>query len=167
MKKMTEQNIRDAFAGESQAHMKYLAFAEKAEKEGKPNIARLFKAVAYAEKVHAINHLNVLEAIKDTKENLQSGIDGEDFEIDEMYPAYNVVADLQNEKDAKKSIYYAIEAEKIHSILYKEAKETVASGEDLSDTPVLICPICGHTAMGEAPNKCPICSAAKDKYIKF
>ena len=103
MKKMTEENLKAAFAGESQAHMKYLVFADKAEQEGKLNTARLFKAIAYAEQVHATNHLKALGNVKSTSENLDTAIGGETFEVEEMYPAYNAVAELQNEKGAKRA----------------------------------------------------------------
>ena len=105
-------------AGESQAHIKYLAFAAQAEKEGKPNIARLFEAIAYAEQVHATNHLKELGGIGDTVANLEAAIGGETFEVDEMYAAYLAVAELQGEKGAKRSMTYAIEAEKIHADMY-------------------------------------------------
>ena len=132
MKKMTEKSLSEAFAGESMAHMKYTIFSEVAEKEGLPNVARLFRAIAYAERVHAINHARNLGYINKTKDNLQTGLEGENFEINEMYPAYNAIATLQGEDKAKKGIYYALEAEKIHSELYKKTKETVEKGKDIN-----------------------------------
>ncbi len=167
MKKMTEANLKDAFAGESQARMKYTAFAAKAEKEGYPEAARLFTAIAYAEEVHAINHLRVLGGIGTTAENLQGAIDGENFENTEMYPAYDVVAKLQEEKKAIRSIHFAKEAEIIHEKMYGDAKAKVEAGKDIDEASVHVCPVCGHTAIGDAPDKCPICGAAKDKYKKF
>jgi len=167
MRKMTEQNLRAAFAGESQAHMKYLIFSEKAEKEGKPNVARLFKAIAFAEQVHATNHFKTLHDLGDTSSNLQSAIDGETFEVEEMYPAYDAVAKLQNEKGAIQSIYGAFEAEKIHSQMYKKAKNAVGGGKDVSLGVVFICDVCGYTVEGEAPDTCPICKAKKDRFKKF
>ena len=131
MRKMTEKSLNEAFTGESMAHMKYLIFSEVAEKEGYKNISRLFKAVAYAEQVHATNHARNLGFIKETKDNLQSGIDGETFEVEEMYPAYDAIAKLQNEKNAQTSIHYALEAEKIHAGLYQKAKQSVEGGMDL------------------------------------
>jgi len=128
MHKMTEENLKAAFAGESQAHMRYLIFAEVAEREGKPNIARLFRAIAYAEQVHAQNHLWELSGIQDTPRNLAEAIAGEIFEVEEMYPAYDAVAELQGEKGAKRSIHYALEAEKIHARMYEKAKEAAAKG---------------------------------------
>ncbi|MCX8171759.1 MAG: rubrerythrin family protein, partial [Candidatus Bathyarchaeota archaeon] len=114
MRKMTEDNLKNAFAGESQAHMRYLIFAEKAEEEGFKNVARLFRAIAYAEMVHAANHYNVLGMIRGTAENLQEAINGETYEVNEMYPAYNAVAKLQDEKGAQRTTDWALQAEKIH-----------------------------------------------------
>lgn len=167
MHEMTKQNLKAAFAGESQAHMKYLAFAEKAEKENKLNVARLFKAIAYAESVHAMNHLKVLEGIGTTAENLQEAQAGEHFEVEEMYPAYNLEAKEQGEKDAARSMHYALEAEKIHEQMYKNAKKTVSAGGDIQLGSVLICPICGYTVEGESPDFCPICGAKKGMFKKF
>lgn len=167
MHEMTAQNLKAAFAGESQAHMKYLAFADKAEQEGKPNVARLFEAIAYAERVHAINHLKVLSGIGTTEENLQKAQAGEHFEVEEMYPAYNEEAQKQGEKQAALSTHYALEAEKIHEQMYKKTKKTVASGTDIELADVLICPICGYTVEGESPDFCPICGAKKEVFKKF
>ncbi|RMG59343.1 MAG: rubrerythrin family protein [Deltaproteobacteria bacterium] len=167
MKEMTKQNLLAAFAGESQAHVKYLIFAEKAEKEGYPNIARLFTAIAHAELVHARNHLEVLQGIGGTEGNLQTAINGENFEVDEMYPAYGAVADLQEEKGAQRSIHFAVEAEKIHSSLYTEAKEAVRAGKDLDIGTVYICPTCGYTVIGDAPDRCPVCGVKKENFKTF
>ena len=168
MHEMTEKNLKDAFAGESQAHMKYLAFADKAEREGKPNVARLFTAIAYAERVHATNHLKVLGGIKSTVENLDAAQGGEHFEVEEMYPAYYEEAKKQGEKDAERSTHYALEAEKIHEQMYKKTKEIVSDGgRDIALGDVLICPICGYTVEGEADDFCPICGAKKDIFKKF
>lgn len=167
MRKMTEQNLRAAFAGESQAHMKYLIFSDKAEKEGKPNVARLFKAISFAEQVHATNHFKTLHDLGDTSSNLQSAIDGETFEVEEMYPAYDAVAKLQGEKGAIQSIYGALETEKVHAKMYKNAKDAVSSGKDLTLGNVHICEVCGYTVEGEAPDTCPVCKAKKDRFKKF
>ena len=155
MRKMTEANLIDAFAGESQAHMKYLAFAEKATREGLPEIARLFTAIAYAERVHAINHLRELGGIGDTLTNLGEALGGENFENTEMYPAYEAVAQLQEEKGALRTIFYALEAEKIHEVMYEQAAETVKAGSDLPSQKVFVCSVCGHTIFGEAPRPLP------------
>ena len=167
MRKMTEENLRAAFAGESQAHMRYLIFAEVAEKEGKPNIARLFRAIAYAEQVHATSHLRELAGIKGTPENLAEAIAGETFEVEEMYPAYDAVAELQGEKGAKRSVHYALEAEKIHAAMYQKAREAAQGGRDLELGTVYICPVCGYTVEGEVPEYCPVCGAPRDKFKTF
>ena len=167
MKKMTEANLKEAFAGESQAHMKYLAFAEKAIREGKPEAARLFNAIAYAERVHAINHLRELGGIGDTLTNLGEAMGGENFENTEMYPAYEAVAKLQEEKGALRTIFYALEAEKIHEVMFGEATEILKEGSDLPTQKVFVCSVCGHTIFGEAPDRCPICKAVKAKYKEF
>ncbi len=167
MRKMTEKNLQDAFSGESQAHMKYLAFAKKADDEGKSNIARLFRAVAFAEEVHATNHFKTLGCLGSTEENLQSAIDGENFEVEEMYPAYDSVAKLQSEKEAIRSIHFAVEAEKIHAAMYTEAKQAVKEGRDVNMDHIYICPVCGYTVEGDAPDTCPVCGVAKEKFIEF
>lgn len=167
MKKMTERFLNDAFAGESMAHMKYLIFSEIAEKEGFPNISRLFKAISYAEQVHATNHLRNLGHIGKTTENLQTGIDGETFEIEEMYPVYNNTAKLQEEKGAELSTHYALEAEKIHAELYKMAKKLSQENKDIDIKEIYICPVCGYTHIGEPPDRCPVCGVSKDRFKKF
>lgn len=167
MKKMTEKSLEEAFAGESMAHMKYLIFSEVAEKEGFKNIARLFKAIAYAEQVHATNHARQLGIIKKTPENLETGIHGETFEIEEMYPAYDAIAKLQGEKGAELAIHYALEAEKIHAEYYKNAKEKAEKGEDIDISEIYVCPVCGWTHIGEPPDQCPVCKLKKDKFKKF
>ena len=167
MHPMTEGNLKAAFAGESQAHMRYLAFADQAEKEGKSNLARLFRAIAYAEQVHATNHLRELGKIAGTPANLQEAIDGEDFEVAEMYPAYDAVAKLQNESGAIHSIHYAIEAEKIHAQMYKDAKAEADAGKDVAIGKVYICPVCGYTSEGDVPDNCPVCGAPRDKFREF
>ncbi len=167
MKKMTEKSLREAFAGESQAHMKYLAFADQAEKEGLKDVARLFKAISFAEEVHATNHLKELGDLKTTKENLKSAREGENFEIEEMYPAYKAIAELQNEKGAQRSINFALSAEKIHRSLYDDAKEKVETGKEVKLDKISICPVCGYTVVGEAPEKCPVCGAPKSMFKEF
>ena len=167
MKKMTEKVLGEAFAGESQAHMKYLAFAEVAEREGFKNVGRLFKAIAYAEQVHAINHGRNLGYIGKTEENLQKAIDGEVYEVEEMYPSFDAIANLQNEEGAHRSIHYALEAEKIHANLYREAKEKVKEGKDMEIGEIYICPVCGYTHIGKPPENCPVCRVSSEKFKKF
>ncbi|RLC69847.1 MAG: rubrerythrin family protein [Chloroflexi bacterium] len=164
MKKMTEENLKTAFAGESQAHMRYLIFADVAEEEGRPNLARMFRAIAYAEQVHATNHYRVLGSINNTKTNLQTCIDGENFEVEEMYPAYNAVAKLQGEKGAEQSTHFALEAEKIHAAWYTEALQALKADSDIKIGEIRICSVCGHTIEGKAPERCPVCGAPREKF---
>ncbi len=167
MRAMTQANLEAAFAGESQAHMKYAIFADKAEKEGYPEVARLFRAISYAERVHATNHLRELGGIGDTVANLEAAVGGENYENTEMYPAFDAVAQLQGEKGAIRSIHYALEAEKIHEAMYNDAKGSVAAGKDIPAAAVYVCPVCGHTVIGQAPDKCPICGLPRDKYREY
>lgn len=167
MRDMTKGNLGEAYAGESQAHMRYQIFADVAEKEGKPNIAKLFRAISYAELVHATNHYKALDEVKGTVENLEKAIAGETFEVEEMYPAYNAVAELQEEGSAKKSIHYALEAEKIHAKLYTNAKEAALKGEDIKLSKVYICPVCGYTTVDTVPAKCPVCGVSGDRFAAF
>jgi len=167
MRKMTKTNLEAAFAGESQAHMRYTIFADKAEKDGFPNVSRLFRAIAFAEQVHATNHLRALDMVGDSAANLQAAIDGETFEVEEMYPAYKAVADLQEEKNATRSINYALEAEKVHAGMYQKARQAVLTGKDAAVADLYICEVCGWTVEGEAPERCPICGAKREKFRKF
>ncbi|MEN6371215.1 MAG: rubrerythrin family protein [Armatimonadota bacterium] len=167
MHKMTEDGLKASFAGESQAHVKYLAFAEKAKQEQKPNVARLFSAASYAEQVHATAHLRVLSGVGSTDENLAAAVAGEGFEVDEMYPAYMAVADTQSEASAKTSFYRANEAEKVHRSLYSQAKEAVEAGNDAAIGDIWVCPVCGFTAEGARPAKCPLCGVSSDRFVKF
>lgn len=167
MKKMTEENLRAAFAGESQAHMKYLIFADEAEKRGRTNTARLFRAVAFAEKVHATNHLKALGALGDGPGNLGVAIDGETFEVEEMYPTYAATAEMQQEKAALRSMNWALEAEKVHAEMYGEAKKAEEGGSDVELGVVQVCDLCGWTVEGDAPEKCPLCGARKERFKAF
>ena len=167
MKEMTRENLQAALAGESQAAIKYLAFADRAEREGKPNIARLFRAISHAEQVHAINHLRELGKVGTTVDNLASAIAGETFEVDEMYAAYLSVAEAQEEKGAQRTMTYAMEAEKIHAAMYADAKEVAEAGDDLDIDTVYICPVCGFTHIGEPPDRCPVCNAKKERFRAF
>ncbi|MEJ5199022.1 MAG: rubrerythrin family protein [Anaerolineae bacterium] len=167
MKEMTKSNLAAAFAGESQAHMKYLAFAEMAEREKLANVARLFRAAAFAEQAHATNHLRALGGIGKTANNLETALAGETFEINEMYPAYIEVAKAQEEKRALGSMEDALAAEKVHAALYAKAKEAVAGGKDVELGTVWVCEVCGFTGEGEPPEKCPICGAVHTKLRRF
>jgi len=147
--------------------MKYLAFAAKAEKEGFPNVGRLFQAIAYAEQVHATSHLKTLKGVSKTAENLGTAIGGETYEVEEMYPAFLAVAELQGEKGAIRSNKWALEAEKVHAEMYGTAKEAVEGGKDAEVGQVYVCEVCGWTGEGEPPDECPICKAKKEKFVTF
>ena len=162
----TEENLKYAFAGESQAYQKYLAFGEKAEKDGFPNIAKLFKTTAEAERIHASGHLKALDAIGSTLENLKAAIGGETHEFTDMYPPMYEQAAAENHK-AKKMFGYALEAEKVHAELYQKALEAVAEGKDLADINIYLCPICGHIELGTPPEKCPICGLNGSKFVQL
>ena len=164
---MTEESLKAAFAGESQAAEKYMVFAEHAEEEGYANVAKLFRAISYAETRHARNHLRVMKGINSTADNLQTAFEGESFEIDEMYPAYVEVARLQGDKQAFKSMHWALKAEMDHKRLYAEAREKVLAGGDIATQSVSVCLVCGHTVVGEVPDKCPVCAAAREAYRTF
>ncbi len=167
MKKETEENLKNAFAGESQAHMKYMTFADKAEKEDLPNVARLFRANSFAEQVHAANHLRTLSGIGKTSDNLQDAIEGETYEVEEMYPAFISKAEEDQEKGAETVTKWALEAEKVHAKLYKKAKQAVDNGQDMEFAPIHVCQVCGFTVEGEAPDKCPLCGSPKEKFSRF
>lgn len=167
MKKETEGNLKDAFAGESQAHMKYMTFADKAEKENFPNVARLFRANSFAEQVHATNHLRTLSDIGKTTDNLQDAIEGETYEVEEMYPAFISKAEEDQEKGAETVTKWALEAEKVHAELYKKAKQAVDNRQDMEFAPIHVCQVCGFTMEGEAPDKCPVCGSPKEKFSRF
>lgn len=164
---MTEESLKAAFTGESQAAEKYLVFGEQAEEEGYPNVARLFRAISFAETRHARNHLRVMKGVGATADNLQAAFAGESFEIDEMYPAYDEIAKLQGNAQASRSIRYAIKAEMDHKRMYADAREEVVGGKDIADEPVSVCLVCGHTVIGDLPDKCPVCGAAKEHYKTF
>jgi rubrerythrin len=161
----TEKNLKEAFAGESQANRKYLAFAKKAEQDGFPQVAKLFRAAAEAETVHAHAHLRVLGGVKDTAANLQDAIEGEGFEYQEMYPKFLKEAEEEGNKPATFSIKHALAVEEIHHGLYSEALDAVKAGADLDATKIYVCPVCGNTVYGSAPDKCPICSCPGNKFF--
>jgi rubrerythrin len=167
MKKMTEENVRAALAGESQAHIRYLAFAEKAAAENLPNMARVFKANAYAEQIHATNHLKTLSGVGSTKENVAAAVGGESFEVEEMYPAYLVVAEAQQEKTAAINLNAALQAEKVHRAAYQAALKPVTGGKDIPARPLHVCSMCGFTMEGEAPEKCPVCGTPRQRFVTF
>ena len=159
----TYENLMDAFAGESQANRKYLAFAKKAEAEGFKQIAKLFRAAAEAETVHAHNHLREAKGIKSTKENLEAAIGGEIFEFKDMYPGMIEDAKAEALNGAVKSFVYANEVEKIHAELYMKALAAMGSNPEVD---YYVCQVCGNTVEGEAPDECPICGAKKQAFKK-
>ncbi len=158
------KDLKEAFAGESQANRRYLAFAEKADRDGYPQVARLFRAAAEAETVHALNHLRALKAIQATAENLKEALAGEVAEFQQMYP--RMIADSQAEghKDAERTFTFANEVEKVHAALFKKALETMEKKE-LVD--IFVCSVCGYTVEGEAPDNCPICKAVKKLFRRI
>ncbi|MBF0123785.1 MAG: rubrerythrin family protein [Magnetococcales bacterium] len=162
----TKDNLKAAFAGESQANRKYLAFAKKAEQEGYPVIANLFRAVAEAETLHAHTHLRNMGGIHSTLDNLKEAMAGEDYEVTEMYPGMVATAEEEGEKRAAQGMRQAMEVEKVHSDLYKQAIAALEQGQDLDHEMLHICGVCGHTVFGEAPDQCPICGAKHSAYQK-
>lgn len=158
-----QENLAAAFAGESQASRKYTYFAEKADLEGHKRIARLFRAAAEAETVHARNHLRVMQGIGTTMENLQAAINGEHYEFTEMYPEFIKVAAAEGSQAAKKSFDLANQVEQIHHALYTEALKKM-SGAEAEGKTFYVCQVCGNTVEGEAPDKCPVCGATKKSF---
>lgn len=179
---MTADFLRSAHGGESLAHMRYLIWGDMAAKEGFPKTAKLFEAISYAERVHATNHFREIDGgtaddatvtaggvfgTGKTVDNLQGAINGELHEIEQMYPVYLNAAEFQEEKGAQRSFHYALEAEKIHAKLFQQAQDLAKEGKDMALESVYICPVCGHTVLDEAPDKCPVCGAKKELYHKF
>lgn len=180
---MTADFLRSAFGGESMAHMRYLVWGDHAIKNGFPNIGRLYKAIAYAEQVHATNHFTALRddtggfkvdaggefGLKSVAENLVWAREGELGEVNQMYPVYLHAAEFQGEKDAMRSFHYALEAEKIHARMFADAHERAVRNEDMpiADKKVYICPICGFTHIGEHTDPCPVCKAKSQVFVGF
>jgi rubrerythrin len=163
----TTDNLQAAFAGESQANRKYLAFAKKAEQDGLPQVAKLFRASAEAETVHAHAHLRAMGGVKDTKENVKAAIAGEHHEFVSMYPEFIKAAEEEKNPAALTSFRYANAVEKIHHDLYNEALKAVESGKDLPAREVHVCPVCGNTVYDSAPDVCPICKAKGSTFIEI
>jgi len=160
----TTDNLKEAFAGESQAFQKYMAFAAKAEREGFDGVARLFRLTAQAEKIHAEGHFQALEGVGSTADNLQAAIEGETYETDVMYPPMVELAATEGHK-AERMFNYAVQAEAVHAKLYGEALKSVQAGKDL-DVEFYLCPVCGYIEFGQAPDICPVCNAKGSKFIK-
>ncbi|KKO18075.1 MAG: rubrerythrin family protein [Candidatus Brocadia sp.] len=159
----TKDNLKDAFAGESQANRKYLAFAKKADEEGFKQVAKLFRAAAEAETVHAHNHLRVLGGIKTTKENIQEAVEGETYEFTKMYPQFIEEAKKEGNKEALRSFEIANKVENIHAGLYQKALQNLGKNEDVD---YYVCQVCGNTVEKAAPDTCPICGAPKSRFTK-
>ena len=162
----TRENLEAAFAGESQANRKYLFFSEKADDAGNSQVARLFRAAAEAETVHARNHLKVLGEIKYDKENLQAAVGGENYEFTEMYPGFIEQAKADGNQKAENSFDLANKVEQIHHKLFQAALKDLEAGTAVKDAPYYVCQICGNTVEGEAPERCPICGARRTKFKK-
>ncbi len=165
MEEKTIQDLWAAFAGESQANRKYTAFARQADEEGHPQVAKLFRAAAAAETVHALNHFRALQQVKSTEENLKVAIAGENYEAVTMYPQFMKDAEAENAPRAMTSFRYAWEVEKIHEDLYTKALETLGKETDAFD--YWICPVCGYTAERVAPEKCPVCGAPAARFERI
>jgi rubrerythrin len=163
----TDENLKEAFAGESQANQRYLAFAKKADAEKLPGTARLFRAAAAAETVHAQNHLESMRAAGSTLDNLREAAKGEAAEFKRMYPAFIEQADKDGNEDAKTTFDYANQVEKIHHALYSGAIQAVEEGQDLPETKLFVCRGCGNTVKGEPPKKCPICGAPRSWFMEI
>jgi rubrerythrin len=162
----TDENLKSAFAGESQANRKYLAFARKAEEEGHPQAAKLFRAAAEAETVHALNHLRITDEVKSTLENLNTALGGETFEFNKMYPEYLEKAKNEGNKQAAWSFDVANKVEKIHAKLYQKAIDDLKNINELPTTEYYVCSVCGNTVEGGPPEICPVCGNPKSKFFK-
>ena len=181
MKQMTQQHLINAFGGESMANMRYLHFALQADKENYPNVARLLRAISQAEFIHAGDHYREIKHLDggfvansmgafgpgDTRKNLNLAIAGETFEIEEMYPSYMEVANMQGEEGAYRSFEWSYETEKMHKQLFEKALKAVEKDNDIDLGPVQVCNVCGYTLEGEAPDECPVCKAVKEKFKTF
>jgi rubrerythrin len=157
--------LQEAFAGESQANRKYLAFAKKADEEGQPQAARMFRAAAEAETVHAHNHLRAMKGVGSTDENLKAAVSGETHEFTHMYPEMIATAKAEGNKEAERSFNYANEVEKIHAKLYQKLLDNLGGPQE--EYPYWVCPVCGYTAEKDHPERCPICNAKGDRFIKI
>lgn len=164
MSNQSNKNLKEAFAGESQANRRYLAFAQKADEDGFPNIARLFRVAAESETFHAINHLKAMGGIKSTLENTKEAWQGEKDEFTDMYPMFMDQAKRDQNNDALKSFFWANEAEKVHGEYYEKAVSALEAGNDMELEDVYVCSVCGFTVEGTPPEKCPTCGQAKENF---
>ncbi len=161
----TTDNLKEAFAGESQANQKYRAFARKAEQDGLPHVARLFRTAAEAERIHAEGHLKSLDGVGSTADNLKEAIAGETHEFTSMYPPMLAQAEAEGHR-ARVMFGYALKAEAVHAGLYSQALAAVAAGADLAEARFYLCPFCGNIEFGVPPEKCPICGAPGEKFTE-
>jgi len=162
----TIENLKDAFAGESQANRRYLAFAQKADKEGLTQVAKLFRAAAEAETIHALNHFRIMGEIKSTTDNLSAAVSGETFEFKKMYPKYLSIAKQEGNQQAVWSFDVANKVEQVHAGLFSKAVEALRNNKELPKIDYYVCRVCGNTVKGMAPVKCPICGASKTEFFK-
>jgi len=160
------ENLKAAFAGESQANRRYLAFARKAEEEGLAQVARLLRAAAEAETVHALNHLRIVGEIKSPMENLNAAVSGETFEFKKMYPEYLSIAKREGNSQAAWSFDVASKVEQVHADLFLKAIDALTNNRELEKVDYYVCSVCGNTVEGTSPEKCPICGAPKSKFFK-
>lgn len=165
MSDQTSRNLKEAFAGESQANRRYLSFAKKAEEEGFSSLARLFRVIAESEAIHASSHLQCSKGVKSSLENVESAWKGETDEFTAMYPMFMDQAERDANNEALKTFYWANEAEKVHADFYQRAIESLKEGQDVTIGDLHICSVCGNTVEGDIPEKCSVCGAPKDKFI--
>jgi len=163
MTAMTDENLKAAFAGESQAFQKYTAFARRAEQDGLPNIAKLFRTTAQAERIHAEGHLKALEAVGTSVDNLRAAIGGETYEFEEMYPPMLQQAETEAHK-GKRMFKYAVQAEEVHARIYALALEAAQEGKDMAQAEFYLCPVCGYIELGRPSEECPICGTKAGKF---
>jgi len=163
----TSENLREAFSGESRANRKYLAFAEKAKTDGYPMIAKIFRAAAEGETVHAMAHLRAMKGIGSTQENLNEAIRGESTEFKEMYPRFIEQARSEQATEAMRAFKNAMAVEQVHHSLYIEALDAVKAGKDMPVKKLFVCGVCGNLVLNEAPEKCPLCGAPRENFTEI
>jgi rubrerythrin len=162
----TNENLKEAFAGESQANRRYLAFGKKAQEEGRTQVAKLFRAAAEAETVHAMGHLKVMGAVKSTTDNVKAAVEGEHYEFTKMYPQFLKEARAEGNQPAAEFFRWASRVEEVHHNLYSEALKSLEKGQDMPATAIFVCSVCGNTVLGSAPDVCPVCGNPKEKYFE-
>ena len=167
MRKMTQANLNNAYAEESMAHVRYTIYGEVAEREGKPNIARLFRAVAFSEKVHATNDSMEVGGIGHSDRNLRMAVERETYDVEEVYPAYRAIAEIQGEKGARRIADWALRSKQVHVAMYRKASQAAEEGHDMDLGTMFICGVCGHTVEELAPGSCPVCEAPQRRFVQF